>query len=350
MFQESFVTLFQGSDANDHLPPAGANTAGNDQIYGYGGNDVLDGGAGNDLLVGGAGADTLTGGVGIDTAGYVGDAPVSINLTTGHGYGGEAQGDVLTGIDNLSGTGFNDLLIGSAGSNVLSGNGGADVLSGMAGNDTLNGGDGNDALNGGDGADTLNGGAGVDLVTFGGAAAITVTIGGIGHGGQAEGDHIGADIENVNGTPGNDSITGSAADNLLRGDAGNDVLNGLVGNDTLVGEAGADTLSGGAGADHFVFDALGDSTTAAPDRITDFSHAQGDKIDLHLIDANTAVAGDQAFTFIGTHAFTGHAGELSENISGGVTVIGGDVNGDGHSDFHIVLTGSIALSAADFVL
>ncbi|WP_221939022.1 hypothetical protein, partial [Mycobacterium sp. KBS0706] len=69
------------------------------------------------------------------------------------------------------------------------------------------------------------------------------------------------------------------------------------------------------------------------------------------IDANTGVAGDQAFTFIGAGLFTGVAGQLrAANTSPGVTTIAGDVNGDGVSDFHIQLTGNLALVAADFVL
>jgi len=89
---------------------------------------------------------------------------------------------------------------------------------------------------------------------------------------------------------------------------------------------------------------------APPLRITDFSHAQGDKIDLSAIDANTGAAGDQAFSFIGTDAYTGVAGQLRYVVGGGITTIAGDINGDGTSDFHIQLTGAIGLVAADFVL
>ena len=68
------------------------------------------------------------------------------------------------------------------------------------------------------------------------------------------------------GLNGNDTITGGA---------GNDVLVGGKGNDTLAGGAGNDTLIGGLGADTFVFKP-GDGH----DIFTDFSHGQGDKIDL----------------------------------------------------------------------
>ncbi len=81
---------------------------------------------------------------------------------------------------------------------------------------------------------------------------------------------------------------------------------------------------------------------ANADLITDFSHAQGDRIDLSAIDANTGVAGNQAFSFIGTGLYTGVAGQLRYAAAGGVTTIAGDVNGDGASDFHIQLTGAIA--------
>ena len=89
---------------------------------------------------------------------------------------------------------------------------------------------------------------------------------------------------------------------------------------------------------------------ANADRITDFSHAQGDRIDLSAIDASTGVAGDQAFSFIGSGVYTGVAGQLRHAVAGGVTTIAGDINGDGTSDFHIQLTGAIGLVAADFML
>jgi Ca2+-binding RTX toxin-like protein len=129
------------------------------------------------------------------------------------------------------------------------------------------------------------------------------------------------------------------------------VLQGWNGNDLLVGRAGQDTLTGGAGADRFQFTAVGDSMVGAnADRITDFSRAQADRIDLAGIDASTAAAGDQGFSFIGSGLFTHHAGELRFAVVGSVTTIAGDLNGDGVSDFHIQLTGAFALQASDFVL
>ena len=74
--------------------------------------------------------------------------------------------------------------------------------------------------------------------------------------------------------------------------------------DYLAGLGGQDYLVGGAGADRFAYGSIGQSPVAGPDRIADFSHAQGDRIDLASIDANTLVAGDQAFNFIGGAPFT----------------------------------------------
>ena len=80
-------------------------------------------------------------------------------------------------------------------------------------------------------------------------------------------------------------------------------------------------------------------------------HAQGDKVDLSVMDANAGLAGNQAFTFIGTRLYSHHAGELRFAVTDPTTTtIAGDINGDGVSDFHIRLTGAIALVVADFVL
>ncbi|MGO4123690.1 calcium-binding protein [Inquilinus sp. YAF38] len=389
----SFGDVLTGSAVDNVLSGDG----GNDVLDGMGGSDTLDGGWGNDRLRGGAGVDALYGGTGIDTAGYDGSAVgVSVSLLTGIGNGGDAQGDTLDGVENLSGSQANDNLAGNAGANTLQGGDGNDVLRGGAGADRLDGGagtdtasyhestagvtvdlaagtgsggnaqgdtltgienltgsnqgndslsgnvgantlagwGGDDMLRGGAGADRLDGGAGVDTASYyAGTIGVTVNLAtGIGAGGDAQGDIL-VSIENVTGSTGADQITGSALANVLNGWAGQDVL------------------TGGAGADRFVLTAVSHSAVGAADRITDFSRAQGDKIDLSAIDANTAVAGDQAFTFIGGGAFTHQAGQLrAAATSPGVITIAGDLNGDGVSDFHIQLTGAFALQASDFVL
>ena len=102
-------------------------------LTGMGENDIINGLGGNDTLQGLGGNDTLHGGGGTDTATYAASAAgVSVSLATGSGSGGDAQGDKLINIENLTGSGFNDALEGNGDSNVLNGGGGADTLTGGA--------------------------------------------------------------------------------------------------------------------------------------------------------------------------------------------------------------------------
>ncbi|MFI0849161.1 hypothetical protein [Mesorhizobium sp. IMUNJ 23232] len=127
-----------------------------DLLSGGASSDTLDGYNGDDLLQGGAGADTLVGGYGTDTATYTASAiGVTINLGTGLASGGEAAGDIFFGIENITGSAFNDVISGDNGRNVLLGGKGADILAGMEHGDTLDGGEGNDILVGGINSDTF---------------------------------------------------------------------------------------------------------------------------------------------------------------------------------------------------
>ncbi|MGH1417140.1 MAG: LamG-like jellyroll fold domain-containing protein, partial [Pelagimonas sp.] len=141
------------------------------------GDDTITGGTGSDTFVAGSGADSIDGGTGSDLLDYSGsDAGVSVDLYTGVHAGGYAQGDIITGIDDLTGSDFNDVLSGyspthdgrdesniidgGAGNDTIDGRGGDDVLIGGTGDDSVIGGSGNDTLSGGDGMDTLSGGLG----------------------------------------------------------------------------------------------------------------------------------------------------------------------------------------------
>ncbi|MGL4968488.1 MAG: calcium-binding protein [Inquilinus sp.] len=338
------ISGVMGSDFADHL-------------YGDAGANVLSGGGGDDVLWGGPGADLFWGSGGTDFVSYQGSpAAVRIDLSGFHIWadGGDAYGDDFSAINlqNLLGSSHNDFLKGSDQANILQGAAGKDSIIGLGGNDTLEGGDGSDGLDGGAGADVLRGGAGADGLGGGdgsdtasywySSVGVTVDLAtGTGHGGDAEGDTL-SDFE---------ILSGSQSDDHLSGDALANTLQGWNGNDVLAGGAGKDVLAGGAGADRFAFMTTGDSLTGAnADRISDFTHAQGDKIDLSAIDANTGAAGDQAFTFISTGLYTGQAGQLRFVSDGTVTTIAGDTNGDGVSDFHIQLAGSIGVVAGDFVL
>ena len=156
---------------------------GKDTLNGGAGNDILDGGTGDDTLIGGAGADSLQGGAGTDRANYAASSvAVNVSLATGQGTGGDAQGDALAKIENLTGSAFNDYLAGSSGANSLVGLNGNDVLSGSGGADTLIGGAGNDMLTGGSGSDffqfdsTLNATTNVDTIADFNVAADTVLL------------------------------------------------------------------------------------------------------------------------------------------------------------------------------
>jgi VCBS repeat-containing protein len=130
---------------------------------------------------------------------------------------------------------------------------------------------------------------------------------------------------------------------------GNDVVLGGAGDDWLNGGGGADTMQGGTGADTFVFEKVGDSAAGSMDTIIDFNSVEGDKIDLHAIDANSATAAVDMFMLVG--AFSGSAGELTIDAqSSGGWLVQGDVNGDGIADLMIAVLGPTAPTADSIFL
>ncbi len=110
-------------------------------------------------------------------------------------------------------------------------------------------------------------------------------------------------------------------------------------------------LSGGLAHDIFDFNAVGESGKTLPtrDRITDFQHLTDD-IDLFHIDAKAGIAGNQAFSFIGTGAFAGAKGQLHYKFVGAATIVEGDVDGNKVADFQIELSGHKVLTREDFIL
>ena len=140
-------------------------------------------------------------------------------------------------------------------------------------------------------------------------------------------------IENAVGGSQRDYLLGNHVANKLSGNGGNDVLNGL---------GGDDILTGGAGADEFRFTDLGGT-----DKITDFASGS-DKIHLTEIDANSGVAGNQNFTFVGSNAFSNTAGELRTFSQGGSNFLAGDVDGNGVADFLINL-GNATIAPTDIL-
>ncbi len=254
-----------------------------DRLTGDDLDNTLSGGSGNDTLAGGSGADVLSGGSGTDTADYSASSAVTVDLNLGTGQsGGDAEGDVLTGVENVTGGAGGDVLTGDAGDNVLLGNGG------------------NDTLIGGLGADTLSGGAGSDIVDYRGSdAGITLRLdGSASTGGHAEGDRV-SGMETVFGSDHDDTVFGTNVDETFFGQDGDD---------TLSGAGGADAFDGGDG-----FDTVTYATSAAA-------------VNVDLETGVTGATGDEAGdTFAGIEGLTGsvHDDVLAASASGS-TLSGGE--------------------------
>jgi Ca2+-binding RTX toxin-like protein len=338
--------------------------AGFDILKGGLGNDVLDGGADADQLRGEAGDDRIVydaadtvidGGAGRDTLVLKAAAVVHLeNFSSSQVTGGSAYVLGFEDVDATNAAG-GVTVIGSQFNNTLTGGALADTLRGGAGFDVLKGGLGNDFLDGGADADQLRGEAGDDRIVY--DAADTVIDGGAGRDtlvlNTAATVNLGAfsSSQVVGGTAyvsGFEDVdaSGATAAVKLNGSAFNNTLVGGSGADTLAGGAGFDTLTGGAGSDLFVFGAFNPGDV---DKITDFSHAQGDRIDLSAIDA--VIGGlDDPFAFIGQSAFHHVAGELRYGAAAGGLMVQADVNGDGVADFSILVANTTSLVHGDFIL
>ncbi len=322
-------------------------------LVGEEGSDTLTGGAGADTLIGSLGADHLDGGVGSDWVSYLNSSlGVSVNLADTVQVIGEAEGDVLTSVENV---------MGSAHADFIRGNGEANFLSGSAGDDSLQGFAGDDVLEGGGGQDELIGGLGYDRVTYrASAAGVNVDLAqGFGVGGEAEGDtYLG--IEAATGSAHNDTLIGNHLDNRMEGGAGDDSLVGGSGADTLLGGdgsdalfggAGADLLRGGSGADVFIYTDVSQSDAAAWDSLQQWDMA--DVIDLSQIDANTTLAGDQAFVFrgyVGNAPGTIAAGDIWAFQIGNRTVLLAGTDADAAAELRIEIAGHHTLTDANFIL
>lgn len=143
-------------------------------------------------------------------------------------------------------------------------------------------------------------------------------------------------------------IQGNNANNVIFGINGADKLLGGGGNDILVGGSGRDALFGGAGTDFFDFNSPNETLPGkSRDVIRDFTTQ--DRIDLRTMDANSALAGNQAFTFITGTSFTG-AGQIYYNAS--TYTLFGNIDADAAAEFEIKIyvSGSNPINALDFLL
>jgi Ca2+-binding RTX toxin-like protein len=262
---------------------------------------------------------------------------------------------------------------------------GSDSITGSLYDDYLMGYDGNDAIFGNSGKDILDGGLGTNTAVYSGyKSSYTVSKNGSTY--SISGGIDGTDTLNniqylqfadgvvaidsvlpppapiiqpvVSSTPITQNSTEkvstvpSAGNDLLTGTIKNDKISGLLGDDTLIGGLGADQLQGHKGADIFKFNDINETglTAQTRDIITDFKHGDGDKIDLSAIDANEKSTGDQAFTFISGAVFTktNAAGQLRFDATS--HTLYGSTNADNKPEFSIQLNGVSSLVAADFVL
>ncbi len=280
----------------------------------YGGKD-------DDLIVGATGDDLIDGGWGSDTLSYANArnrVTVDLSRTTAQDTG--AGRDTISGIENLTGSRFDDTLRGDAGNNIINGGGGNDWLSGGAGRDTLSfagqttgvffslgaqgqlqstapgmnifatgfenvhGGDGDDWLTGDAGSnyvrgwggddvlsgsnidavgviDTLDGGEGTDIASFASYdrnLVVRLSSDGTGQA-RTAGNTLFAKLigmEGIEGGRGNDQLFGSGLGDRLSGGEGNDQLRGGGGDDVLEGGAGDDRVEGGDGNNTAIYGAF----------------------------------------------------------------------------------------------
>jgi len=364
------ANVLTGADGNDTLSGLG----GSDTLIGGTGNDSLSGGDGDDVMVAGAGNDTFDGGLGNDAIDY-GAASEGITLrmalTTAQLVSASEGTDVLIGIENVIGTGFNDAIFANSVANLLLGGTGNDRIYGGGGDDTMIGGGGVDDLNyffatggvtvnlglagtaqtvgGGQGTDTfiefenVLGSSAFDDDLTGNSAANLLE----GYGGNDTLRGAGGN-DTVQGGAGNDLLGGGNGNDVVRGDQGNDAIYGGGGNDTMIGGSEGDLIFGGGGEDTFVFELVSDSVLTNRDTLADFVTAV-DHVDLSLIDANNTVAGDQAFNYLGNAAFAA-AGDLRFVTDGTDGFLIGDVDGDGAADLNIRLLGVTTWNVTDLDL
>ena len=220
-------------------------------------------GIGDDVLIAGVGAEEIQGDTGTDTVIYSGSAfSVAVDLATGSGLGGDAQDDSYSGIENVTGSAFADIIGGDTESNVITGGGGDDQLFGRGGGDTLVGGTGIDRTDGGTGDDTHRVDNGADIVVERVGEGNDTVLTSVSY---ALTDAMHVEILNAAVATATTpiSLTGNVRGNSLTGNSGANLLDG---------GGGADTMRGGRGNDIYVVDngedkAIESSATGGTDTV-----------------------------------------------------------------------------------
>jgi len=374
---------------------------------GFGGSDLLydinqvRGSFFDDMLIGGnvqndyfesfegrQGDDYINGGTGYDSARYQNAAAgINANLATGIVQDGDGGTDVLLNIENIRGSDFDDIMVGSANNDVFEGRAGTDSIDGGAGfdrveftnaidgvtvnlslgslqvvddgwgntetlvsiesvrgsihNDVLTGSGANEFFDGRAGDDDIDGGGGFDGVGYTGATGQVFVDLSAGTATGADGSDTLTGIENVIGSFYDDSLTGDDGNNRLQGAASNLWTYANTGTDD------SDTLTGGAGNDTFVFNSALDASFNM-DTITDFVSGQ-DKIELDdAIFAGLLVgAGNAANFLVGAAALDANDYLIYD---AGALYYDADGSGAGAAVQFALLSGVPTLAASDFII
>ncbi len=296
------ITLYDGSFSKAFIEAQGDLIINTENVEGSAYGDVIRGNnsgnkiwglAGDDLIYSSKGDDYIDGGLGIDTLTYeLSEGAINFNYDSSIGSVIKSDGgiDIVSAIDILVATLYDDTVTGSnsadqikglAGDDVLFGHGGDDIITGDIGNDIIFAGMGNDHINGGFDADEISGGSGADYI-LGESGADKI----LGDDGE---DYLdgGEGADKLAGGGGNDIIMGGSGSDLLLGGLGSDLIEGGLGSDIIYGGKGIDLLTGGSGADSFIVS----SDNSDLDVITDFTIGE-DKI---IID-DTIIFSDLTFT------------------------------------------------------
>ena len=405
-----------GLGGNDTL----IGSAGDDTLIGGAGDDTLDGGAGSDTLNGGSGDDrliadgddTVDGGDGFDTIDFSTiSGPVDVNLSENTfdiiGDDGDVRQSVVN-VENIIGSDGFDVLTGDDAANMISGGNGTDLLSGLGGDDTILGGDNNDLINGGAGVDMLfggedddlfivdsidvgevidgginnlpgieeflifevsvRGGDTVDFSNIAGGLVIDLDLAAPGSDPSQNGAVLDAldgnvlvslvDIENINGSAGDDVIFGNSEINDLDGGAGNDMLHVVGGDNFIDGGEGIDTALFTEGAAIIVsLNDDGEAETSFGDQLFSIENLTGSASGGDTLSGNSAAnlirglgGNDSLFGRGGNDTIEGGDGDDFIAGGGGTDTIDGGAGNDTNSFAGIGagVTASIADGTASY--
>jgi Ca2+-binding RTX toxin-like protein len=321
-----------GTSGDDLL--VGNDLESGDCIYGLGGDDTIIGMGANDRLVGGSGDDHIDGGPGRDFILYD-QSPRGVHLDLTVGIATGWGKDTVVGIENVIGSAFSDVIVGTGRPNSLWGSTGNDVLIGRGADDALHAGRGDDQIDGGNGRDSTEfyearNGVQVDLRsgTATGLGNDTLSsledVGGSRHDDVIDGN---ADSNSLSGGGGNDVLAGHAADDVLFGAGGDDLLYPGAGNDIVTGYAGRDTLDYHFEAPGPLAISLRSGITTGPDKsdtLDSLERVNGSRFDdtIEGTDEDDTLRGldgnDRLFGFAGTDVLKGDGGD--DDLDGGAGV------------------------------